>query len=239
MLNPHISLSADKIIQIGSNFYLTNTVLATWVTMAVLIFIGWLATFYLKRGRNNYLVVGSKITIRWFYNFIYSIIEIPQLSWLILPLITTLFLYVTTANWLGLVPGFIGAFVIHTKGGTIPIFRSINSDLNTTFSMAISSIILVKISSSKFPQAKKYLEVGVNKIERLIVSFFEGLSELTRILSLSFRLTGNVFGGEVLVLILSFIFPYFVPIPFMFLEFFIGAFQALIFAVIILVFVKW
>jgi len=235
----HISLSADKIIQIGSHFYLTNTVLATWVTAAVLIFIGWLAAFYLKRGKNNYLVVGSKVIIRWFYNFIYSIIGIRELTWLVLPLIATLFLYITTANWLGLVPGFIGAFVIHTKEGAIPIFRSINSDLNTTFSMAISSIILVKIPSYKFPQTKKYLEVGVNKIEHFIVSFFEGLSELTRVLSLSFRLTGNIFGGEVLILILSFIFPYFIPIPFMFLEFFIGAFQALVFAVLILVFVKW
>jgi len=109
----HISLSADKILQIGNNFYLTNTILATWVTMAVLIFFGWLAAFYLKRGKDNYLVAGSKIIIRWSYNFIYGVIEIPQLSWLVLPLIATLFLYITTPNWLGLVSGFIGALVIN------------------------------------------------------------------------------------------------------------------------------
>ena len=235
----HISLSADKIIQIGNNFYITNTILATWITMAVLIFFGWLAAFYLKRGKNNYLVVVSKLIIKFFYDFIYSIVEIPQLSWIVLPLIVTLFLYITTANWLGLIPGFVGAFVIQTKEGAIPIFRSINSDLNTTFSMAITSIVLVKIPSYKFPQTKRYLEVGVNRIEHFIVSFFEGLSELTRILSLSFRLTGNVFGGEVLLLILAFIFPYFIPVPFMFLEFFIGVFQAFVFSILVLIFVKW
>lgn len=235
----HISFSIDKIIQIGNGFYITNTVLATWVTMIIVISTAWFAVFYLERGKNNYLVVASKVLINWFYRFINDIVEIPKLSWLVLPLIATLFVYITTANWLGLIPGFIGTLVLHTKDGAIPVFKSINADLNTTFSMAIVSIILVKIPSYKFPEAKHYLEAGVNWIEHLIVSFFEGLSELTRILSLSFRLTGNIFGGEVLFLILTFLFPYFLPIPFMFLEFFIGAFQALVFSVLILVFVKW
>ncbi len=235
----HISLSADKIIQVGHYFYITNTILATWVTMAILILFAWLAGFCLEKGRDNYLVIANKAVIKIFYNFIYSIVGISRLSWIILPLIATLFFFITTANWLGLIPGFIGAFVIETKEGAIPLFRSINSDLNTTLSMAITSIILVKISSAKFPETKRYLEAGVNKAEHFIVSFFEKLSELTRIISLSFRLTGNIFGGEVLLLIISFIFPYFVPIPFMFLEFFIGLFQALVFSVLILIFVKW
>jgi len=235
----HISLAADKIIQVSNNFYLTNTVLATWVTMIILILFAGLATFYLKKGKNNYLVVGAKVLVNFFYKFINGIVENPKLTWLILPLIVTLFVYITTANWLGLIPGFIGALVIRTKEGAIPIFRSINSDLNTTLSMAITSIILIKITSAKFPETKDYLKKGVNKFVHLIVVFFEDLSELTRILSLSFRLTGNIFAGEVLLLVLAFIFPYFVPIPFMFLEFFIGLFQALVFSVLILIFVKW
>lgn len=235
----HISLSADKIIRIGNHFYLTNTVLATWVTMLVVLFFAVLARSYLKQGKNNYLVVGSKALVRAFYNLINSIVGIPQLSWIVLPLIVTLFVYITTANWLGLVPGFVGAFVIRTKEGAVPIFRSINTDLNTTFAMAITSIILVKISCLKFPQVKRYLKVGVGRFLHFIVVIFENLSELTRMISLSFRLTGNIFGGEVLMLILAFIFPYFIPIPFMFLEFFIGLFQAFVFSILILIFVKW
>ena len=235
----HVSLAADKIIQISDNFYLTNTVLTTWATMIILILFAGLATFYLKRGKNNYLVAGAKILIDFFYKFINGITENPKLTWMILPLITTLFVYITTANWLGLVPGFLGALVIKTKEGAVPIFRSINSDLNTTFSMAVTSIILIKITSSKFPMTKDYLSKGVNKFVHLIIVFFEDLSELTRIVSLSFRLTGNIFAGEVLLLVLAFVFPYFVPIPFMFLEFFIGLFQALVFSILILIFVKW
>ncbi|HHD92660.1 MAG TPA: hypothetical protein ENL06_03535 [Candidatus Portnoybacteria bacterium] len=235
----HISLSADKIIQVGHYLYITNTILATWVTMIVLFFLAGLTNYFLRHSPNNWLVTSSKLIIKFFYGFINGILEHEELSWLILPLITTLFIFITTANWLSLLPGFISSFVIRTKDGVIPIFRSINADLNTTASMAITSIILTKISSTGFPEAKAYLNVGVNKIFHMIITFFEDLSELTRIISLSFRLTGNIFAGEVLMIVLSFLIPYFLPIPFMFLEFFIGAFQALVFSVLILVFVKW
>ncbi len=235
----HISFAADKVIKIGNNLYLTNTVLATWATMVVVIFFAGLATYYLKTGKNNYLVIGSKLLVKFFYNFINGILENEALSWRVLPLIATLFIYITTANWLGLVPGFIGFLVLKTKEGVVPLFKTINADLNTTASMAVSSILLVKILSAKFPEAKAYLRVGVNEIFHLVLVFFEELSELTRVVSLSFRLAGNIFAGEVLMLVLGFVLPYFVPVPFMFLELFIGLFQALVFSVLILVFVKW
>ncbi len=234
-----VSLTADKIIKVGNYLYLTNTVLATWVTMLVVVLVTGYSSFYLLKGKNNYLVVGSKLLVRFFYNFINGILNNEELSWKVLPLIATLFIFITTANWLAILPGFVSSFVIIREGEVIPIFKSINADINTTSSMAITSIILIKILSAKFPEAKSYLKIGVNKIFRLIISFFEKLSELTRVVSLSFRLTGNIFAGEVLMLVLAFLMPYFLPIPFMFLEVFIGAFQALIFSILILVFVKW
>ncbi len=235
----HISLSADKIIQIGKYLYITNTVLATWVTMVVVISIASLSSLFLIKGKNNYLVVIGELIIKFFYDFIDEIIGQEELSWKVLPLIVTLFVFISTANLLALIPGFISSFVIITKNGVIPIFKSINADLNTTSSMAITSIVLIKIVSAKYPEAKSYLKVGVNEIFHLIITFFEDLSELTRIVSLSFRLTGNIFAGEVLMMTLAFLAPYFVPVVFMFLEFFIGIFQALVFAVLILIFVKW
>ena len=237
MLN--LSLSADKIIQVGPYLYITNTVLATWVTMIIVIVTTGLSALFLKKGKNNYLVAGGKLIIRFFYDFIDGILRQKELSWKVLPLIVTLFIFITTANWLSLIPGFIGSFVITTKEGVTPIFKAVNADLNTTASMAITSIILVKIYSAKFPEAKSYLKLGVNKIFSLVITFFEDLSEMTRIISLSFRLTGNIFAGEVLMMVLAFLIPYFIPIPFMFLEFFIGVFQALVFSVLILIFVKW
>jgi len=234
----HISLAADPVLRIG-NLYLTNTIITTWFTMVVLLVISLLARYQLSTGKDTILVTGSKVLVSFFYRFINSILENEELTWSVLPLIATLFTFITLANFLGLFPGLIGSFVLRTKGGAIPLFRTINSDLNTTFAMAISGIILVKISSRKFPEAKDYLRVGVNRVFRVIVGFFETLSEITRTLSLSFRLTGNVFAGEVLLLTTGFLLPYFLPIPFMFLEVFVGVFQALIFAVLVLIFVKW
>ncbi len=235
----NIHLPSDKIILIGHNFFLSNSVLATWVAMFILISLAGIASFNLKKGNFNKLVLISKLIINFFYRLIEGIVENSRLAWLVLPLIATLFLYITGANWLALIPGFIGGIILQTPEGNIPIFRSINADLNTTSSMAITSIILLKIFSYRFPETKDYLRIGVNKVIHSILVFFEGLSELTRIISLTFRLSGNVFAGEVLLLVIGFIVPYFVPIPFMFLEFFIGFFQAFIFSVLILIFVKW
>ena len=234
-----IHLSSDYVLSIGQHLSLTNTVLATWVAMLVLVVLAWWASFNLKRGHFTLLVLSVKIIIKFFYKLIDGIVENHKLTLLVLPLIVTLFLYITGANWLALIPGFVGGIVVKTATETVPFFRSINADLNTTSSMALASILLLKILSYRFPETKDYLRIGVNKVVRLILVFFETLSELTRVISLTFRLSGNVFAGEVLLLVIGFITPYFVPVPFMFLEFFIGFFQAFIFSVLILIFVKW
>lgn len=234
----HISLAADPVLRIG-NLYLTNTILTTWFTMAVLVFFSFLVRYQLKKRKETRMVVGGKILVNFFYKYINSILENEELSWQVLPLISTLFVFITFANFLGLFPGLMGSFILKTKEGVVPLFRTINSDLNTTFAMAISGIIIIKIESLHFPEAKSYLKIGVNRIFRVIIGFFELLSEMTRIISLSFRLTGNIFAGEILLLVIGFLLPYFLPIPFMFLEIFIGAIQALVFSTLVLVFVKW
>lgn len=233
-----ITLAADPVLRIG-HLYITNTILTTWFTMALIIPFFLIVRRQILEKRENSLSLGGKLLVKSFFSIINGVLEEEELSWKVLPLISTLFIFITIANWLGLIPGLIGSFVLKTKSGTIPLFRSINSDLNTTLAMAISGIILVKIESYKFPEAKAYLRVGINRLAKAIINFFEILSELTRIISLSFRLTGNIFAGEVLLMTVGFLLPYFIPIPFMFLEIIIGVIQALIFSILILVFVKW
>ncbi len=233
-----ISLAAQKVAKIG-NIYLTNTVLGTWLAMVVVIGLAILAVWGLKKEKNNFLVAGSRLLVQSFYNFIYGILENEELSWQVLPLIVTLFIYITVANWLGLIPGFVGSFVVYLPHKSVSLFKAVNADINSTASMAIASIFLIKVLSARYPEAKNYLKVGVNKAFQAVLIGFEKLSEATRVVSLSFRLMGNVFAGEVLLLIIGVFAPYFVPVPFMFLEFFVGLFQALVFSVLILVFVKW
>ena len=66
----------------------------------------------------------------------------------------------------------------------------------------------------------------------------EMVAEVAKIVSFSFRLFGNIFAGEVLLLVVSFLVPYVVPLPFLFLEIFVGFIQALVFAMLTLVFLK-
>jgi F-type H+-transporting ATPase subunit a len=233
-----ISLGSQKVVYLA-NIYLTNTILSTWLAMGITISLAALAAWGLKKKRNNFLVAGSRLLVRSFYNFINGILENKELSWQVLPLITALFVYITTANWLGLIPGLTDSLTIKTTQGLIPLFKAANADINSTAGMAIVSIFLIKILSAHFPEAKNYLKVGVNKVFQTVLISFEKLSEVTRVVSLSFRLMGNVFAGEILLLIIAAFAPYFVPVPFMFLEFFVGLFQALVFSVLILVFVKW
>jgi len=62
------------------------------------------------------------------------------------------------------------------------------------------------------------------------------VGEFAKIISFSFRLFGNVFAGEVLLTIVAFLAPYFIPLPFLFLEIFVGFIQAFVFAMLSLVF---
>jgi len=75
-------------------------------------------------------------------------------------------------------------------------------------------------------------------IMMFIVGFLELISEVARILSFTFRLLGNIFAGGVLLLVMTFIVPFFIPMPFLGLELFVGFIQALVFAMLALVFMN-
>ena len=233
-----IYLTGQPILQIGK-INITNTIFTTWISMVLLIILLGIIGYRIRKGKKGRIEIITKSTIKYFYKIINGIIEDEGASFAVLPLISTLFIIITFSNWLGLIPGFIGSIIIKTKEGSISLFKSINSDLITPFAMAIVSIVIVEIMNHKFPEAKAYLNLGVNKFFSAFIKFFELLSEFTRAVSLSFRLFGNVFAGEILLMTVAFFVPYFIPVPFMFLELFIGLLQAFVFAILILVFVKW
>ncbi|PIT93002.1 MAG: ATP synthase subunit A, partial [Candidatus Harrisonbacteria bacterium CG10_big_fil_rev_8_21_14_0_10_38_8] len=70
------------------------------------------------------------------------------------------------------------------------------------------------------------------------IGVLEIVSEIAKMISFSFRLFGNIFAGEVLLLIVTFLMPYGAPLPFMFLELFVGLVQGLVFAILTLVFIQ-
>jgi F-type H+-transporting ATPase subunit a len=154
----------------------------------------------------------------------------------------TFFLYILTANLLALLPGVSTIGINAVSEGQqkfIPIVRSINSDLNMTLSLALISVIVTHFFSLKFIGIRDYLKrwfslkmFGVF----LFVGFLEIVSEFTKIISLSFRLFGNILAGKVLLKTAWSVSAFIVPIPFYFLELIVAIVQASVFMILTLVF---
>lgn len=121
----------------------------------------------------------------------------------------------------------------------IPFLRSPSSDLNFTLALAIISVISIQVFGIILVGAKVYAKKFFNFSGpiKFAVGLLEIISEVSRLLSFSFRLFGNIFAGEVLLLVMSFLMPYLLPLPFIGMELFVGFIQALIFSMLTLVFI--
>ena len=235
-----ISFYPEYTFRIG-NFLLSNTLFCSFITSAILIITAILIKAKIKKSpKAKSLQNIFEAIVEWFLKFTNSITGSQKLTEEIFPLIITFFLFNLTANLLGLIPGFLGAFFVNVGGKRIAFFRSPNSDWNTTLALAIISVTAMQYFGIKMLGFKKYLKrfFDFTNPLKLTIGLFEVIGDFTKILSLSLRLFGNVLAGEVLLTVTAFLVPYFLPMPFMGLELFIGPIQAFIFATLSLVFIK-
>ena len=235
MSTPEIHIKAEEILNIGA-FPITNTLLSSFLIAGILLV---MALFVRK---NLSLVPGRiqnflEIIIENILKIMDSVLTDMRISEKYLPLVATIFLFVLISNWLGLIPG-VGSFGLngeHLK----PIFRPPSSDLNFTIALAAIAVLSVNVFAVLAIGFKKHFSKFFT-LKNPIFSFIgllEFFSEFVKVISFSFRLFGNIFAGKVLLLIVAFLIPYFVPLPFLFLELFIGFIQAFIFAMLTLVFI--
>lgn len=236
----NISLQPEYVLDVFG-FLVTNTFITSLVVTTLLGAAG--LAFYVSRHKNE----NESIFLKGWHIVMYELLKLTDsitkdrtVSKKILPLIATLFLFIATANLIALIPGFLGSFFVTTAGGEVPLFRSPNSDLTTTLALAIVTVVSIQYFSIWSLGARQYIQRFINFSSpiQFVLGFFEMLSELVRILSFSFRLFGNVFAGEVLLLVIAFLIPYIIPLPFMLLEVFIGIIQAFIFSILALTFIK-
>jgi len=182
-----------------------------------------------------------------FLNLIDSVTHDRKQSKKFFPIVVTIFIFVILSNWIEIVPGLgtIGINETHEgKTVLIPFIRSASADLNVTLALALISVFSVQflgiatIGISKY--AKKFFISPLHKpyFVGTFVGVLELISEFAKIISFSFRLFGNIFAGEVLLIVMLNLAPYFIPLPFLFLELFVGFVQALVFAMLTLVFLK-
>lgn len=234
----HISLSAEKI---GTFFgvSITNTMLMGFVVFIVLVTIAYFVrkNLSLIPGRIQTLI---EVLFTGILDYMTETLEDAKLARKLFPLILTIFLFIFTANILEFTPGIGSAGFFHANGEFTPLFRSMNTDLNTTLALTIIVFIVIEVvgvgTLGILRYGKKF--VNVSSVLGFLVGIIELFSEVARLISFSFRLFGNIFAGEVMILVIQHFVPMVLPVPIMAFEVFVGFMQAGIFALLTLFFVK-
>ena len=296
----HVQLPAESITAspLFLDFEVTNTMIATWITIVVLVAISFFATRRMNevpRGLQNLI----EAMIEFFLGLAGSVAG-RERARRFFPLVVTIFLFIVTANWLGVLPGFgtIGRIetaeeVIHhaeeeadageevdldkirlqvfddsgsvgvipfgsvddeitakeleehgveegkQAGILVPFLRSANTEVNTTLAIALVAMFMVHYWAFRalgfFGHIGKFINLKGGLIG-VFVGVLEAISEVARVISFTFRLFGNIFAGEVLLVAMAFLLPLIGIIPFLGLELFVGIIQAFIFSMLTLVF---
>jgi F-type H+-transporting ATPase subunit a len=249
---PDIKIAPDILFHIGP-FPVSNTLLATWFSIIVVLAFGF------ATRRNLSLVPrGVANFFEWLFEQVLNLCEEVagrERGRKFFPLVCTIFLFVLTSNYLELVPfvesigtvnrpdvhPFLGIFLIQKAdtNAIIPWIRPAPTDLNMTIGLAIISVIATQLYGFKMLGPKlqlgRYLTLKDGPIG-LFVGILEAILELARVISFSFRLFGNIFAGDVLLVVMAFLVPALGPVPFLLLETLVGLVQAFVFAMLTLVF---
>jgi F-type H+-transporting ATPase subunit a len=247
------TIYAEPIFNIGS-FQVTNSLINSWFAVLIIIALCIFLRLNIKKipGKIQHIF---EMFLEGALSLCDQVTNDRKMTLKIFPLAASLFIFILINNWLGLLPvvgsmGFLAKEAGHSV--FIPIFRAGTADINTTLALSIAIVIgsnifgIIAIGAWK--TFNKYVNIkalgGIftkfredkNVLIVAPITFFVGILELigeiAKVASLSFRLFGNVFAGEVLLASMGAIFLYLLPTPFLFLEVFIGLIQALIFSLL-------
>lgn len=248
-----VSPSPYAIFSFG-NFAVTNGMIYTWIISIAIILAIKLLIGRPKLIPSRWQVV-MEVTVEAVNGVIEPIVG-RKVSKAVFPLLVGLFIYILFQNWSSLLPGVGTIGTYDASGHFLYFFRPSNADLNATLALAIVSFLAWVFCIMKYAGIKEVIwHIFGNKADRkevsfgiysfmfvifLGVGFIECISILFRLVSLSFRLYGNVFGGENLLTNIMSLAPwtkFIVPVPFYMLEILIGAIQAFVFTLLCAVYI--
>jgi F-type H+-transporting ATPase subunit a len=229
-----------KAEQLGSvfGFPITNSLIMAWLVMFLLI----LGAFFLRKRLS--LIPGKiQTVVEWAFEgaiiYMAEVLESETMALRFFPLVASVFILIASINELEFFPG-VGSIGLTRAGEFLPLLRAPTTDLNFTLALAIIAFFTIEITGvvvlGLFKYAGKY--VNLKSPIGFAVGLIELVSNLGRLISFSFRLFGNIFAGEVMVLVAGYFLPYVLPAPLMGFEMFIGLVQALVFAMLTLFFIK-
>ncbi len=233
-----------------AGFPISNSILTTWI-IAALIIIGVrlaVGTPELIPGKGQGVVEGMAQGLR---DALEPIVG-KQMIGKTFPLLCGFFVFILLMNWSGLLPG-VGTIKFQHGGHWLDAIRPANSDLNTTLALSLVSFLAWTYFVLRYAGVKVLVfDLFGNKSDRkeigwgmwILLSFIflgvggiEVVSIAFRLISLSFRLFGNVFGGENLIHSLGGIAPYVIPALAGMLEVLVGVIQAFVFTLLSAVYI--
>lgn len=237
--SPHVSLPAEEIFSF-MGFPITNSIITGVIGFGLLLWMFFWVAGKVKRGKKNRFVS----LVQWVFELLYKTVEDvvgdKATAKRLAPLAITIFFFVLVQYWVGILP-FVGPITWHG----VPIFRSLVADLNTTFALAIITMVLVQVYAIRvhgfFGNLGRYFRNPMKDTVGAFEGVLELVAEFSRFVGLSLRLFGNVFAGEILLMMIAFLTVYASPIflpPFYIFELFIGAVQAYIFFMLTIVFIS-
>lgn len=233
----HISLAPERLFELWG-IPITNTLISAWVVIAFLLILGFVA------GRKPNLIPGPvqnffEAIFEFVLNFMEQTLGSRALAIKYFPLITTIFLFISTANLFDFLPIF-GSIGFHHEHEFIPLLHAVNTDLNVTLALAVISVLSIEAAGMVALGFWRYSSKFFNFSSPLgfTVGLIEFVSEMSRFISFSFRLFGNIFAGQVLLGVVGLFVPYIVPAPLMAFELFVGVVQAAVFSMLTLFFIK-
>lgn len=249
------TLHAEEVFHWGG-IGITNSVINTWVAVVVIILFSLVIKNKRKlvpRGLQNLF----ELILEKFVDLIQKSTGSRESAYKLLPLIFAFFVFILLNNWLGLLPGIgsIGKIIVEDGERIfIPFFRGGTADINTTVALAIVGIFASHVLGimalgawnymNKFINIKALLEIPKKIMKEptvivvapinVVIGLIEIVGEIAKVASLSFRLFGNIYAGEVLLASMAAVLAFGAPIPFIFLEVLIGVIQAFVFSILVL-----
>ena len=202
------------------NFPVNWTIASTWIVMAVLMLVSFLATRNLKTGNKvSHWQTAMEVMVKAIYGQISEMTKANR-AMTYLPFIGTLFLFILTCNLMTL----------------IPEFKSPTASLSTTGALAVMVLFGIPFFGIKDAGLKKYLKKYIEPSPAMLP--FNVLSELTSTGAMAVRLFGNVLSGVIIGSVCLMLVPFILPLPMQVFGLFTGMIQAYIFAMLALMYVS-
>lgn len=198
----------------------TETVIMTWIVMGVLIVFGFLATRKIAFIPNPFQVV-AELFVKAFYDLTKDALD-EEMVRTYFPLICSLFMFLFLSNWLGI----------------FPKLSEPTKDLNTTLGLGAMGFFIAHHAGIKKKGFKAYAKGYFEPI--FFMAPLNIIGELAKVVSISFRLYGNILGGAIIILVVSHLIYSLVLPPLMicFFSAFIGTIQAFVFTMLTLVYIS-